>query len=642
MSVVRSIATVVASIALLASTVVAAGGVRLAAPDAGSVTFTAAGDYGSGADALAVFSGIGASDSDLHLALGDMSYGTTGQEQAWCDLVTARVGAGFPFELLAGNHESNGQNGNINDFAACLPNQLPGAIGTYGRQYYVDVPQGAPLVRYIMISPGTTFPDGHWTYDQGTARYAWTSAAIDSARTAGIPWVVVGMHKPCLSIGEYGCEPGAQIINLLVSKKVDLVLSGHEHLYQRTHQLTTGAGCSALVPGTVDTDCIADSDTAMQKGAGTVFATVGTGGRPLRAPHPTDTEVGYFDTSSGSGADPTFGFFEATATATELTAGFTRTSGGSFADPFTITVGETPTNTPPVARFTVDCELLVCQFDATSSSDAEGPIGAYAWGFGDGNTGTGATVEHSYATAGQWTVTLTVTDSESATGTVTHPATPTTAGPAQIAADSFERQSTGTWGSADVGGAWTVAAASAFSVDSGSGRMEVPRGGTHTAYLGAVSSSATLLTTTLSLDKAATGSGLYLSVFPRRVSGAGAYGVEVRFRSDGTITLQPTRVNSSWGGTVRLASTTNVSGVDLEPGDRLNLKIEVSGTSPTTVRAKAWQADAAEPAGWQVSVTDSTPTLQAAGGIGLLGYLSGSASNAPIAVVVDDLAATAP
>ena len=49
-------------------------------------------------------------------------------------MVTAGIGAGFPFELLSGNHESNGENGNINDFSACLPNQLPGLVGTYGRQ----------------------------------------------------------------------------------------------------------------------------------------------------------------------------------------------------------------------------------------------------------------------------------------------------------------------------------------------------------------------------------------------------------------------------------------------------------------------------------------------------------------------------
>lgn len=84
----------------------------------GEVRFTAAGDYGAGANTRAVVEKIGELSPDLNLALGDLSYGVTGQEQAWCDLVLAGVGEGFPFQLLAGNHESNGMNGNINDFAA--------------------------------------------------------------------------------------------------------------------------------------------------------------------------------------------------------------------------------------------------------------------------------------------------------------------------------------------------------------------------------------------------------------------------------------------------------------------------------------------------------------------------------------------
>ena len=79
-------------------------------------------------------------------------------EQTWCDFVTDRVGEGYPFELISGNHESNGLNGNINDFSSCLPNQLPGAVGTYGRQYYVDVPADNPIARFIMISPSLRLP----------------------------------------------------------------------------------------------------------------------------------------------------------------------------------------------------------------------------------------------------------------------------------------------------------------------------------------------------------------------------------------------------------------------------------------------------------------------------------------------------
>ena len=152
------------------------------APEDGTVRFSAVGDFSSSTAARGVLDGIGALDNDLTIALGDLSYGATGAEQAWCDLVTTRVGAGYPFELVSGNHESNGQNGNINDFSACLPNQLPGAVGTYGRQYYVDVPQAEPLVRYVMISPGIPYPDGTWSYAAGTPRYNWTAAAIDEAR----------------------------------------------------------------------------------------------------------------------------------------------------------------------------------------------------------------------------------------------------------------------------------------------------------------------------------------------------------------------------------------------------------------------------------------------------------------------------
>jgi hypothetical protein len=121
-----------------------------------SVRFTASGDISSSEGAAATLNQVASIEPDLHVGLGDLSYGQAGAEQAWCDFVTSKVGAAFPFELVSGNHEDDGQNGNVNDFSACLPNQLPGLIGTYGRQYYVDVPQVNPLVRFIMISPALT------------------------------------------------------------------------------------------------------------------------------------------------------------------------------------------------------------------------------------------------------------------------------------------------------------------------------------------------------------------------------------------------------------------------------------------------------------------------------------------------------
>ncbi len=307
-------------------------------PPATSVEFTASGDYGKRSQASAVLTQVATIGPDLHLALGDLSYSDPGLEDEWCDFVTSRVGAGYPFELVSGNHESDGEDGNINDFSPCLPNQLPGLVGTYGRQWYVDVPQEAPLVRFIAISPGLTYPSGDWSYAEGSAGHTWTSATIDAARDRGIPWVVVAQHMPCLSIGIYECPSGQAINDLLIEKRVDLVLSGHEHSYMRTHQLALGQGCPAVVPGSADTACIADDDSDLAKGAGTVFVIAGTGGTTLRDISGADPEAPYFATSSGLNANPTWGNIHVVATADTLTAEFLRAYGGTFTDSFSITV----------------------------------------------------------------------------------------------------------------------------------------------------------------------------------------------------------------------------------------------------------------------------------------------------------------
>lgn len=329
------------AVAIAAATLVLAACTSTAPPpepDAEpSVRFTASGDIGAGEQSAAVLDQVAGIRPDLHLALGDLSYDTAGAEQAWCDFVTAKVGTEIPFELLAGNHESAGRNGNINDFSACLPNRLPGLVGTYGRQYYVDVPQANPLVRFIMISPGLVYPDGPWDHAEGSERYQWTAQAVDGARKAGIPWVVAGMHKPCLSVGRYVCDPGADILNLLVSKRVDLVLSAHEHLYARSKQLALGSSCEAITPGEFTDECVSDGDGNLVRGTGTILAIAGTGGAALRDVDGSDTEAEYFAAQSGLNREPSHGNLDIRVTADALTARFVPVAGGTFTDAFTIT-----------------------------------------------------------------------------------------------------------------------------------------------------------------------------------------------------------------------------------------------------------------------------------------------------------------
>lgn len=606
----------------------------------GSVRFTAAGDYNATTNTTTVLSRIKGAAPDLNLALGDLSYASS-NEYAWCDVVKSQVGDGFPFELIAGNHESNGLNGNINNFSACLPNQLPGVVGTYGREWYVDVPAEAPLVRFIMISPGLTFPEGAWPYSAGDAHYRWTSDAIDGARTARIPWVVVGMHEPCIAVGEHQCDSGPDITNLLLTKKVDLVVTGHEHYYARTKQLRLADGCTGLVPGTYVASCVGDIDSDLLKGAGTVVVTAGTGGTPLRNVNLGDSEMPYLAAWSGANVSPSYGFLDVTADADTLAAHFTPTT-GAFTDAFTISTTSTPPpNQPPTAVVaTPQCTALSCAFDGTGSSDADGAITSYAWDFGDGGSSSLATPSHSYAGAGTFTVALTVTDNEGASDTATWPLTVTTGESQPLASDAFARTVATGWGRADVGGSWSVSSSARTSVSSGTGQLLMSTPGSTTwARLLDVSTLSADLLLSMTVDKPQVSSGTYATVVGRAVPGAGEYRAKFRLKAAGVVQVSLDRSNAT-GAETSVKQTVTVPGVTLLAGEMMRVRMQVTGTNPTQIRVKAWPSGGTEPSTWALSATDATAALQAPGGIGAMAYLSTSATNAPVTLLVDDLVVT--
>jgi hypothetical protein len=301
-----------------------------------SVHFTAQGDIGLDTGAKKVLDVIAGLNPQLNLALGDFSY-EKGREEEFCNMVTGKLGTDFPYQLIAGNHESNGEDGDIDKFARCLPNKLPGLEGEYGKQWRVDVPEQNPVVRFILVSPGIDFKNGRpLDYSRGSDRWRWTAEAIDEARSQGIPWTVVGMHAPCFSLGEKSCQPGKDFTNMLIDKKVDLVLSGHDHVYQRSHQVELGGSCSELVPTKFSAPCLSDKDGSMVQGGGTVFVTVGVGGVGLYNVKNNDPEVGYFSAWSGKNRNPALGTLDVLASAKELAARFVPAEGYTFTDSFTL------------------------------------------------------------------------------------------------------------------------------------------------------------------------------------------------------------------------------------------------------------------------------------------------------------------
>src|SRR6476659_1969100 len=138
-----------------------------------AVHFTAQGDIGLGTGARKVLDTVNGLHSELNLALGDFSY-EAGREQEFCDLVTGKLGGDCPYQVVTGNHESDGHDGDIANIVKCLPNKVPGLQGEYGVQWYADYPERDPLVRFIMVSPGIEFHDGNTLdYSPNSERWRW-------------------------------------------------------------------------------------------------------------------------------------------------------------------------------------------------------------------------------------------------------------------------------------------------------------------------------------------------------------------------------------------------------------------------------------------------------------------------------------
>ncbi len=228
-------------------------------------------------------------------------------------------------------------------------------------------------------------------------------------------------------------------------------------------------------------------------------------------------------------------------------------------------------------------------------------------------------------------------DAAPATDAATGDAGGIDAGDPLLASDTFSRNIAGTFGVADVGGAWSVpggASSSSFAVDGTEGTIVIGAAGqAREAWLAAVTTDDADVELTTWIDKAPTGAGFYVELAGRRVNETNAYRGVLIFRSDGTVTCSL----AYDPGSVTIAQAD--TGLTASPGERLRARFQASGRSPTRLRIKVWKTAAAEPTGWTLDKTDDTASLQVAGTVGVYAYLSGSATTAPVTASIDDFLA---
>lgn len=233
-------------------------------------SFTAAGDFGLGTTGKSVLKAMGSSKPDFTHLLGDLAYvETTAGANSFCTNANAAL-PGMSNEVLMGNHDV----AQASTYISCLPDKLGVTGPKYGWQYVID--QGP--VRVIATAAGLDQSGVVKTYNVGTPEYNWVSQQIDAAKAAG-DWVVVSMHKPCISVGAHQCTTTSpnyaprDLTNLLLAKKVDVVIAAHDHNYSRTHQIT-----GSVTSNTSAALTRVDTDGSFVAGKGTVFLVLGNGG----------------------------------------------------------------------------------------------------------------------------------------------------------------------------------------------------------------------------------------------------------------------------------------------------------------------------------------------------------------------------
>lgn len=196
--------------------------------------------------------------------------------EAFYDEITALT-ANKAYMVAVGNHESNCDNGGVTDKvnnitytqSICMPGQvnftayaehwnMPGKPGnTKNFWYSYDV----GMTHYVILDFETDLGVGIYGPDEtgGTGKQmsgprgapgeqiAWLKADLAKVDRKKTPWVVAVGHRPWyVGIKDAICAPCQQAFEpIFYQYNVDLVFTGHDHIYSRSWPIWNSEWCDA-------------------------------------------------------------------------------------------------------------------------------------------------------------------------------------------------------------------------------------------------------------------------------------------------------------------------------------------------------------------------------------------------------------
>jgi Purple acid Phosphatase, N-terminal domain/Calcineurin-like phosphoesterase len=260
--------------------------------------FTAFGDQGATYDAIGTTNLILSQNPAFHLHAGDISYAENGGDGLITDPYDPRVWDSFfvqvaqtasqiPWMASLGNHEMepwyspNGYGADVDrlDFPGNGPSVCPGTYCfTYGNAAFISLDPND--VSYEIPA--------NFGYSGG-AQTAWLGSTLAALRSdPAIDFIVVFFHHCayCTCV-VHGCEGGVQQYwtPLFDQYEVDLVINGHNHVYERTDPIVGGNATTTAPIGSVVTPAT----------QGTTYLTAGGAGKSLYSFSAPDSYEGNVD-----------------------------------------------------------------------------------------------------------------------------------------------------------------------------------------------------------------------------------------------------------------------------------------------------------------------------------------------------------
>ncbi len=262
----------------------------------GAFSFTAFGDQGIGHNAVATANLAAALDPAFHLHLGDLSYANSIGSGETSDAYDPRIwdiffvqnesiAARIPWMPAVGNHELepwHGEHGygGVRARFTMPDNAWPGSTGIYSWRYQ--------NVGLICLDGNDVCYNTPANLDHTEGRqHRWLERRLSGFRAdPTIDFVVVYLHQCTYSTCPgNGAELGAQEhwAPLFDRYQVDLVLSGHNHVYERTDPIRAGLATRPAPSG----------DTVDPVRDGTTYIVAGGGGDEIYAFAATDSHLGH-------------------------------------------------------------------------------------------------------------------------------------------------------------------------------------------------------------------------------------------------------------------------------------------------------------------------------------------------------------